>query len=33
MLVIDAAQPNFVIGIVMLDDQCRILFAQAVERA
>ena len=33
MLVIDAAQPDFVVGVVMLDDQCRILLAQPLERA
>ena len=33
MLVVDAAQPHLVVGVVMLDDQRRILFLQALQRA
>ena len=33
MLVVDAAQADFVVGVVMLDDQRRILLAQPLQRA
>ena len=33
MLVVNAAQADFVVGVVMLDDKRGILFAKALQRA
>src|SRR5437762_22235 len=33
MLVVDAAQANFVVGIVVLDDEAGVLLGQALQRA